>query len=201
MPLRHSPPEAKAGAGAEGRTFNLLVLSEAPLPIGLQTHVVVLRDGIEPPFLGYRPRSYRLNDAEHGPCGESRTRLSRVEAWCLGRSATHGDVPPILEARNLFPKSSSDGLRLRSVRCGGSRIGRSAWIRTGMDRYAQVSRSVLFEPRTTRSPRLTQVSDGNPRRRLRMDSKAWFVVWVMMVCHTSSGVRVGEAVSLATTAE
>ena len=40
-----------------------------------------------------------------------------------------------------------------------------------------------------RRPRFTLVSDGKPLRRLLVRSKAGFVVIVIVMCHTASGVE------------
>lgn len=45
-----------------------------------------------------------------------------------------------------------------------------------------------LSPWTTRTPRLTRVSDGNPRRRLLVRSKKGAVVMCVVVCHTASFV-------------
>ena len=64
--------------------------------------------------------------------------------------------------------------------------------RRGRDRCGRVSRSGLFQPRTRRSPRLTRVSDGKPRRRLDIGVKAGAVVVVVICCVVGHGIFLGH---------
>ena len=86
----------------------------------------------------------------------------------------------------LSPWCSTADCCRRNARCAGSRCGRSGPSRTGRGRRGRASRSAPFDPRTTRSPRLTWVSEGKPLRRLAIGVKAGVVVGVDADCHMAS---------------
>lgn len=53
--------------------------------------------------------------------------------------------------------------------------------------------SSTLSPWTTRSPRFTCVSDGNPRRRLLIVSKKWLLVSVFVVTHNAPSFAAGHS--------
>jgi hypothetical protein len=69
----------------------------------------------------------------------------------------------------------------------------TSWSHTGTGRFDRASRINSLSPWTTRGPRLTRCSDGKPRRRLLVRSKALFGLGVSGFHDTSPYARNGRA--------
>ena len=82
----------------------------------------------------------------------------------------------------LVPKKSDPGLRRQKQPFVRQHFLKRWPEPQGQRSFLPSVSSSTLSPWTTRSPRLTCVSDGNPRRRLLIVSKKWLFVELFVIC-------------------